>query len=483
MPRKLQKYCSIYKFLEVYDKELHAAIESLCMQPLFSSKGRRGGITFLYPGDDKYKDKIIDDAYGPNPENAKQMLESLVLKDFLPTPSDFATKRDDIPNALNQKIQFVSADKDSVKLKGKAGDAITLTVEKSFVPFESSPNMAVYILKGGMIPLDGELSTNKYKQKFNKKGGDASGTHDTRCNYATNLEDKFKRSLAQKNPKENPYYEAIVSFYMWGDMNHIDMKQINKNIAWCPAVSFYAIFEPHHQDPQVVLAPTFNRWLEETGGKCPIDKLKIVQTYEYIINKAAMPIDQVKVIIAERAVKQDKLLKSPYKPVLSDNAFKEYKGNLMDAFKDEYRFIIYQYMLEVYDYPDSSIARCNAYDNMLTFVRLLANNAPKDQSDLLCLNQGLQNKNDPAAWVSSAYAFVRSDVFLHVLIPSGLLSSDKLGITEVSGASLTSNALVNLSAIKKKMLETNVKDVSIDTAKIKNLCAMNEQISKIGLAV
>jgi hypothetical protein len=475
MPKKLSKYCSINKFLEVYDKELYEVIEDLCLHRIFSPRGGKG-VTFLYPKEASYRKKIIDTAFGDNPEKAIQMLQSLVITDYLPSPSDFITKKDDIPNALRQKIEVASADAKSVKLECGA----TLIKESEFHPIETRNNMAVYVLTGNMIPLDGKPSVGKYVKR--SKTGGVDETDKKRCIYATHLEEKYKMCLYKNNNYQNPYYEAIVSFYMWSLINGIDLSIINKYMDWCPAVSFYLVFEPHSQNPQVVSRDLFNRWLNETGGKCPVDPQKIVQTYDYIMNKVTELTSTFKDIdakIAERASIQDKLLKEPFKPTLSENALKYYGKNLTDAFKDECRFLIYQYMLDISEYPESEAGRCTAYENMLVFVRYLANNVPNDASGLLCLNQSLQNRNDPAAWVSSAYAFVRSDAFLYIPIPPSLISSPKLGITKVDGPNLTSNALVNLSYIKRELLKSHVKSLSMDSSHIKTLCGMAEEMNKM----
>ena len=55
---KLKKFCGLAKFLEKNDEDLFHTIQDLCVMYLF--KPRKDGLTFLYPSDKKYKQKIIN---------------------------------------------------------------------------------------------------------------------------------------------------------------------------------------------------------------------------------------------------------------------------------------------------------------------------------------------------------------------------------------------------------------------------------------
>ena len=85
--KKVKKFCRVTKFLEQTDKDLYQALDDLCLFGLFRTRGR--GVTFLYPTDKSYRKKIIDSAYSNTPEKAVDMIRSLVLLDYLPSPNDF----------------------------------------------------------------------------------------------------------------------------------------------------------------------------------------------------------------------------------------------------------------------------------------------------------------------------------------------------------------------------------------------------------
>ena len=47
--KKVKKFCRVTKFLQQTDKDLHQALDDLCLFGLFRTRGR--GVTFLYPVD------------------------------------------------------------------------------------------------------------------------------------------------------------------------------------------------------------------------------------------------------------------------------------------------------------------------------------------------------------------------------------------------------------------------------------------------
>ena len=166
--KKVKKFCRVTKFLEQTNKDLYQALDDLCLFGLFRTRGR--GVTFLYPTDKSYRKKIIDHAYSNNPEKAVDMIKALVLLDYLPSPTDFNNKKDDIPNALHKKLEVDSADANGVKLKS----GHKLEVDKSFVPLRAGEPVAVYKISGkGELPLTGAASTMKYnnKSKGEYRGG------------------------------------------------------------------------------------------------------------------------------------------------------------------------------------------------------------------------------------------------------------------------------------------------------------------------
>jgi hypothetical protein len=173
---KLKKFCKITRYIEQIDGELAQVITDLCLDRLFIPRGVNG-ITFLYPKEPSYRKEIIASAYSDNPEKAIQMIESLIILDYLPRPGDFVLKKDDIPNSLRQRIEVTSADASSVKLSCGS----VLKPDLGFMPINTRENMAVYEITGKQIPLNGPKASMKYasKRRGNKtRGGYLGGEHD-----------------------------------------------------------------------------------------------------------------------------------------------------------------------------------------------------------------------------------------------------------------------------------------------------------------
>ena len=233
--KKVKKFCRVTKFLEQTDKDLYQALDDLCLFGLFRTRGR--GVTFMYPTDKSYRKKIIDHAYSNNPEKAVDMIKALVLLDYLPSPTDFKNKKDDIPNALHKKLEVDTADAKEVKLKS----GHKLVVDSSFAPLRAGEPVAVYKLSGkGELPTTGTASTMKYNNKT--KGVYQGGALDK--SDEIKLTECVERIYASG---EDKIYMTVMSLiYQYAVENaDTDVKKLihNRICASAPA-SFYNIVAP-----------------------------------------------------------------------------------------------------------------------------------------------------------------------------------------------------------------------------------------------
>jgi hypothetical protein len=234
MPTKLKRFCRITKFLEQHDKELYQTIDDLCLFNLFRSRGN--GITFLHPSDKAFRKKIIDSAYSDSPEKAIDMIRSLVLMDYLPSPKDFESKKDDIPNALRKRLEVASADAKTVTLKS----GHKLTVESKFAPIRSNDPSAVYILSGpGPLPLTGPSANMKYAQKKAPDGEfSGGGGHD---------KTKLVRFVESNYPTHNNIYKAVLAFlYKKAQFAGDDVVcNVYRGMCASARATFYVLMCPH----------------------------------------------------------------------------------------------------------------------------------------------------------------------------------------------------------------------------------------------
>ena len=233
--KKVKKFCRVTKFLEQTDKDLYQALDDLCLFGLFRTRGR--GVTFLYPTDKSYRKKIIDHAYSNTPEKAVDMIKALVLLDYLPSPTDFKNKKDDIPNALHKKLEVDSADANGVKLKS----GHKLEVDKSFAPLRAGEPVAVYKISGkGELSLTGAASTMKYNNK--SKGGYRGGSLEK--SDEIKLTECVERIYASGQSKIYMTVMSLIYQYAADNADAVVKKLIHGRICASARASFYNIVAP-----------------------------------------------------------------------------------------------------------------------------------------------------------------------------------------------------------------------------------------------
>ena len=100
--RKLQKFCSIQRFLQQYNPNLYELYEDLCLVSLLRPRGKNQGLTFMMP-DKKATTLIQKKTYSDNPEEADKILRSLIIKSTCNTMSDW-TRDGNIVDSMNFKV-------------------------------------------------------------------------------------------------------------------------------------------------------------------------------------------------------------------------------------------------------------------------------------------------------------------------------------------------------------------------------------------
>lgn len=161
--KKMKKFPLILKYLEAFHKDIFDLFDDLGMEGSLIPK-KFGGITFLLPSKN-YVSKIRKIIESDNPEEATDMLLSLIIPDYLDSGAAWAEKQDDIPNLLGKKIivKGISGNKVSV-------DDGELVLDPDFRGFERSGNrkrgnLAVWELKGEIEYQKAPASTFKYLKR------------------------------------------------------------------------------------------------------------------------------------------------------------------------------------------------------------------------------------------------------------------------------------------------------------------------------
>lgn len=164
---KMKKFPSILKYLEAHHSEIYNLIEDLGMEGSLIPK-RQSGLTFLLPGK-TYTNKIRKTMESSKPEDASDMLLSLIIPVCLDSVSAFEKFQDDIPNLLGKRIIVKSISGNKVLI-----DDGELTLDTNFSGFErfgrgTRGNLAVWDLKGEVEYQKAPPATYKYL-KSTKKG-------------------------------------------------------------------------------------------------------------------------------------------------------------------------------------------------------------------------------------------------------------------------------------------------------------------------
>jgi hypothetical protein len=194
MSKKLRAFCNILDYLDEAEPEVAQLFRLTCMSGALSNLKGKPGLTLLLPTDADVRKKIAKLANSDNPTEAmtaNNILSAHVLKDVFKSPSDFANKRDDIPNLLNQHVEIDSVNGDEVKFKSGA----VAKLDKRFIDSSRGSRLSVWALKGEIEVTSDKPAKLKYmKRKPGKEGGDSS-------NPASN---KLRQAII--SAIENAYY-------------------------------------------------------------------------------------------------------------------------------------------------------------------------------------------------------------------------------------------------------------------------------------
>lgn len=194
MSKKLRAFCNILDYLDEAEPEVAQLFRLTCMAGALSNLKGKAGLTLLLPMDADTRKKIAKLANSDNPTeamSANNILSAHVLKDVFKSPSDFANKRDDVPNLLNQHVEIEGINGDEVKFKSGA----VAKLDKRFIDSSRGSRLSVWALKGEIPVTSDKPAKLKYmKKKPGKEGGSAS-------NPSSN---KLRRAII--SAIENAYY-------------------------------------------------------------------------------------------------------------------------------------------------------------------------------------------------------------------------------------------------------------------------------------
>lgn len=259
-------------WLKYADDKLYEAIDDQgilgILRPRFGST-----MTFLYPSESSYRDKIIEKLNGPDATLGVNMVQALVIREHLADAADWLEKKDNIPNALGQKVELSpeSSNKNVILSNGA-----TLTLRKDFTSRDD--NIAVWDYKGkAEMPLDGKpaafvkRANNPKKRSTNRTiGGNVLSVTPHKALLARRLQDQslhlMKDSL-ETFANSNPFTAACVSLLSYlSSSNSANLEKFNMMCEPNSVATFYAVVMPYTTSS--ILESDIQNWLTNTRAIC-----------------------------------------------------------------------------------------------------------------------------------------------------------------------------------------------------------------------
>lgn len=165
--RSLKKFCSLLTYIEHRNRELYDAIHDLCLTGAFNTRRGRS-ITFLMPHPkSSFHTKIINSAYGADPDLAANLIRACLLTVHIKTIDEFAkVDGGKLPNELKQELEVEKAGKSEVVLKN--GNA-TIIADGSFAPLYETSRFGVFVIKSGELSTDNSSAPDRNSTPRSKK--------------------------------------------------------------------------------------------------------------------------------------------------------------------------------------------------------------------------------------------------------------------------------------------------------------------------
>lgn len=249
--KRLQKYGRIIKYIEDCHSDLYEMIDNLGIFNSFTPR-KGGGVTFILPNSECLA-KLNEETYGDNPDNAINILKSMILLVTLKDTSDWDKMRDDIPNLLDQKLKVKKISANGVMLENGA----TLKLDSNFQTMESRQNMAVWQLVQGEIPLNGPPTEFKYVKALRKtKNVKREDSNEDRIAYARNIEHASERE------GQVVYLREMASLLHHLKNHRRDLFDVCQSMLdVSPRISFYILLEPYYKGEDPLLPKSvLDKW-------------------------------------------------------------------------------------------------------------------------------------------------------------------------------------------------------------------------------
>jgi hypothetical protein len=250
---KLKKYPRIIDYLEVKYPAIYELIDDLSMSGSLTPR-RGGAITFLNP-DAAYVKEIKKVAESDHPEDAVDMISSLILTDLFEKPEDFVRKKESVATLYGTKLLIKSIAQTKVIIED--GE---ITPDKNFTPFarhgtSKRDNMAVWHLKG-KVKYEGVQKVMQPRRTYEheEKESAVHGSHEEDEKQlgaikTAVLKDKLSAILYEKKAQDGnalcPFINAVTRLLrvFRDDIEFSEeYRRAKCIITMCPMIDYYLLY-------------------------------------------------------------------------------------------------------------------------------------------------------------------------------------------------------------------------------------------------
>lgn len=142
-----KKFCRITKYIEKTDPKLYEILDDLCMLGSFRPRRGHNGTTFIYPSKDTIS-KLDKIRFTDDIDKGCDVVLAHIVHDYLPNAAAWSSKKNDIPNGLNRKLEVKSVTGAKVTLV----DGAELEHDDNFKTFRTEgETQSVWRIKSGNL--------------------------------------------------------------------------------------------------------------------------------------------------------------------------------------------------------------------------------------------------------------------------------------------------------------------------------------------
>ena len=415
--KKNSREQSILEWLLEHDRELAEVIKHAGLEGSLEPQNGNG-VTFLFPGDNTFREKLLEMADNLDTTELTQKLNSLILPEFFGKLGDFQSGRA-VGNVLNARFK--------VNCEG----GVTL---KSATDFVNTAGQAVYIMTAGSPPVTGggyqRPSRTRRPQVRGGAGADLMypPSRPPRQEFADRVEGEFNNCMLKDMcTSYHPYLANVVSLLNFLKLKHKDLyKRALYVIDYEPITTLFLLMEPYKVcgtyfiPDDVLFGPGGWNGMILCGNA----------TVEYMGFFKEMGEDSSAKVISQVDIARKRIMDSPdaslalgalqsvYKTFETQNSIEGYKlpaeakpsTEGLNLWRDEFRFVAHVALQELRSQPFTPLAFREITDEFRT---TRAGNNYKNEVAVINCNLSV----NPKAERMFLLALINSTAFLYTPCP------------------------------------------------------------------